>query len=80
MCLFVLLGSLSRGQGSGYRAARLRHVEELLFISGWCYQTLMFVTPHHQVNEVIQELFGYVVSGSMLTPRKNNTDRKYIKM
>lgn len=32
----------------------------------------MFMTPHHQVNEVVQELLWDVVSGSMLTPREKN--------
>ncbi|KAF3847721.1 hypothetical protein F7725_020749 [Dissostichus mawsoni] len=44
------------GQRGGYRAARLCHIEELLFIPGWSNQTLMLVAPHHQVNKVIQEL------------------------
>lgn len=78
MRLFLLLGSLPGGQGGGYRAARLDHIEELLFISGWCYQTLVLVTPHHQVKKVIQELLRNVVSGSVLTPRKKKIDTKYI--
>ena len=69
--LFVLLGSLSRGQGGRYRAARLCHIEELLFISRWCYQAFVLVTPNHQVNKVIQELLRNVVCGSVLTPRHN---------
>lgn len=75
MCGFVLLGSLSRRQGGGYRAARLGHIKELLFISGWCYQTLVLVTPHHQVQKVIQELLRNVVSGSVLTPGKQKKNR-----
>lgn len=67
----VLLGRLSRGQGGGYRASRLCHIEELLFISGWRNQTLMLVTPHYQVDKVIQELLWNVVSGSVLTPKEN---------
>lgn len=66
--LFLLLGCLARGQRGGYRAARLCHIEEPLFISAWCYQTLVFVTPHHQVKKVIQELLRNVVSGTVLTP------------
>lgn len=70
VCVFVLLGCLSRGQRGGYGAARLCHIEELLFISGWCYQTLVLVTPHHQVKKFIQELLRNVVSRSVLTPSK----------
>lgn len=36
----------------------------------------MFMTPHHQVNEVVQELLWDVVSGSMLTPREINVKCK----
>lgn len=64
----LLLGSLSRGQRGGYRAARLRHVEELLLIPGRRDQALMFMTPHHQIEKVIQKLLGNVVGGSMLAP------------
>lgn len=70
--VFLLFGGLSRGQGGGYRAARLGHIKELLFISAGCYQALMLVTPHHQVKKVIQELLRNVVGGSMFTPREKN--------
>lgn len=76
-CGFVLLGSLSRRQGGGYRAAWLGHIKELLLISGWCYQTLVFVSPHNQVQKVIQELLRNVVSGSMLTPGKQKQIIRY---
>lgn len=68
MLLVLLLGSLSRGQGGGYRAARLRHVEELLLVPGRRYQALVFMTPHHQIEKVVQELLRNVVRGSMLAP------------
>lgn len=70
MSVSLLFGGLSGGQGGGYRAARLGHIKELLFISARCYQTLMLVTPHHQVKKVVQELLGNVVGGSMFTPRE----------
>lgn len=69
--LCVLLGSLSGGQGGGYRAARLGHVKELLLVSGGGDQTLVFMAPHHQVQEVIQELLRNVVRWSMFTPAKS---------
>lgn len=75
VCLFVLLCCLSRGQGGGYRAARLCHIEELLFISGWRDQTLVLMTPNHQVEKIIQELLRDVVGGSVFTPR-DDTSRK----
>lgn len=68
MLFVLLLGSLSRGQGGGYRAARLRHVEELLLVPGRRYQALVFMTPHHQIEKVVQELLRNVVRGSVLAP------------
>lgn len=66
--LCVLLGGLSGGQGGGHGAAGLGHVEQLLLVSGGGDQTLVLVAPHHQVQEVVQELLGNVVRWSMFTP------------
>lgn len=74
----LLFGGLSRGQGGGHRASRLSHIEELLFISGWCYQAFVLVTPHNQVKKVIQELLRNVICGTMLAP-KQQTQRRKIK-
>lgn len=70
--LRLLLGGLSGGQGGGYRAARLGHVKELLLVPGWGDQTLVFMAPHHQVQEVIQKLLRNVVRWSMFTPGKTH--------
>lgn len=80
VCVRLLLGGLSRRQGGGYRASWLRHVEKLLLISSWSNQTLVFMAPHNQVNEIIQELLRNVVCGTMFTPKRKKAKQQKTKV
>lgn len=42
----------------------------MLLVSGGGDQALVLMTPHHQVQEVMQELLRNVVSWSVFTPGK----------
>ena len=66
----LLLGFTFR-ESSRHRRTRLSDVVFSNSTCLWCYQTFMFMSPYHKVQEIVQHAFVYVVLWTVCYSARN---------